>query len=367
MTKVLFFNSHRAWGGGEKWHFEMASQLINDGYQVTIVAGKNSELAERLNRAGLPFRVMAIGNMSFLNPFKLFLLYRLITGVSPDTIILNLPSDLKSAGVVARIAGVKRIVYRRGSAIPIRDTVLNRLLFRHIVTAVIANSKETKRTILVRNSKLIRSNKIHVIYNGIDLETYDSHHVPSQCATIKNEVILGSAGRLSTEKNQIFLIDVVFKLVESGQHCCLKIAGTGLLEADLKEYVVEKNLQPYVEFVGFQNDIASFMSEIDIFLLSSHWEGFGYVLVEAMAAKKPVVAFDSSSTPEIVLDGKTGFLVPYQNIEQFAVRVEMLANNAGLMKAFGDAGRKRVEEKFTMRRSLSELKAFLEGELDVEC
>ena len=89
------------------------------------------------------------------------------------TIIINLSSDLKVAGIAAKLAGVRNIIYRRGSAIAIRDTWLNRFLYREVVTEIIANSEETARTILQNNQKLVPEEKIKVIYNGIDLEVYD--------------------------------------------------------------------------------------------------------------------------------------------------------------------------------------------------
>jgi glycosyltransferase involved in cell wall biosynthesis len=102
------------------------------------------------------------------------------------------------------------------------------------------------------------------------------------------------------------------------------------------------------------------MSTIDIFLLSSHWEGFGYVLVEAMAAAKPVVAFDSSSTPEVVEDQITGLLVSPGDRRAFAGAVRELVENCLWRKELGEKGRLRVEKVFDIRRTLAKVREFLE-------
>jgi glycosyltransferase involved in cell wall biosynthesis len=172
-------------------------------------------------------------------------------------------------------------------------------------------------------------------------------------------VVLGHAGRLSSEKNQKFLIDVTRELIKAGLNCCLHIAGTGPLEKALQDYAVENGLREEVVFLGFQEDVSPFMASIDIFLLSSRWEGFGYVLIEAMAAKKPVVAFASSSTPEIVENGKTGHLVPPGDLGAFVRRVKELSLDPQQRLVFGRAGRERVENLFTCQHAFAALKNLL--------
>lgn len=362
--KILFFNSHKAWGGGEKWHLDMAQMMAQKGYDVVVAAHPCGELARRARFAGLSLVEIAIGNLSFLNPFKFFLLFRFLRRADVDCIILNLPADLKTAGVVAKIVGIRRIIYRRGSAIPIRDSWLNRYLFRNVLTDVIANSEETKRTVIANNTSLISEEKIHVIYNGINLSSFDSLTKKTLDLRHGTELVLGHVGRLSHEKNQKFLIDVVRDLKFRGESVRLFIVGEGGLEVDLKRYAADLGVAAEVVFLGFCDEVAVFFNEIDIFLLSSHWEGFGYVLVEAMAAAKPVIAFNSSSTPEIVQDGITGFLVPAGNLDLFVQRVIELANNEKLKKAMGQAGRNRVEQMFTTEIALQKFCRLIESPLE---
>jgi glycosyltransferase involved in cell wall biosynthesis len=358
--KIWFFNSCRTWGGGEKWHLDMAASLAKDGCAIRVAANKGSELAQRTQEAGLPLVEVAIGNASFLNPCKLLGLVRMFRREAIRCIILNLPADLKAAGLAARLAGVPRIIYRRGSAIPVRDTVLNRFLFRRVVTDIIANSQETKRTILANNPAIFPRERIHVIYNGIDLRQFDHSSLSPIYSRKPGEIVLGHAGRLSPEKNQAFLIDVVQKLKKAGLSITLLIAGKGPQESALKAYAASRGVEKEVVFLGFQKNMPAVMSAIDIFLLSSFWEGFGYVLVEAMAAGKPVVAFNSSSTPEIVCHGKTGYLVPPEDREGFIARIQEFAADSVLRVAFGQAGRRRAREVFSLERTNEQVRALLE-------
>jgi glycosyltransferase involved in cell wall biosynthesis len=99
------------------------------------------------------------------------------------------------------------------------------------------------------------------------------------------------------------------------------------------------------------------METVDVFLLSSLWEGFGYVLVEAMASAKPIVALNSSSEPEIVQDGKTGFIV--DDLTSFVDKIEILAEEKDLGLEFGKNGRMRVEEKFDISITFENFKKIL--------
>ena len=89
------------------------------------------------------------------------------------------------------------------------------------------------------------------------------------------------------------------------------------------------------------------MKDIDIFAFASLSEGFGYVLIEAMASGKPVIAFNNSSIPEIVVNNETGFIVPNRDIDAFVHKVEALVHNPELRNTIGMKGRKRVEDHFS--------------------
>ena len=92
-----------------------------------------------------------------------------------------------------------------------------------------------------------------------------------------------------------------------------------------------------------------------IFLLSSHYEGFGYVIAEAMASRKPVVAFDIKSSAEIVSHDETGFITERNSTRDMAKRVLELAGNKALREKMGRNGRKRVENLFSFEKNQGEV------------
>jgi len=344
---ICFFNSVKTWGGGEKWHYEMANRLHEKGLPVMIYTNRISELKTRADLVGIPNYHLRINNLSFLNPFKIIKLAIHFRKLKIKTIVLNLSADVKAAGPAARLAGIPHIIYRRGSAIPIRNSILNRFLFRHVVHQVIANSMETQRTIMSRNPRLISEHRINIIYNGIDLAVFDEEKVDFSYKRENNEIIIGNVGRLVKQKGQKYLIDLAIRLKNKTSNFKILIAGEGKMETELTNLVSKNKLEEQFKFVGFVNDMKGFMKSIDIFVLTSIWEGFGYVLVEAMASQVPIVAFEISSNPEIVEHNLTGYLVPSFDMKAMTEKVAQLIDDEQLRLNIGREGRKRVEKHFS--------------------
>jgi glycosyltransferase involved in cell wall biosynthesis len=95
--------------------------------------------------------------------------------------------------------------------------------------------------------------------------------------------------------------------------------------------------------------------------LTSLWEGFGYVLVEAMIKSKPVLAFDISSNPEIITADKTGYLIKYPDLELFTQRTELLIHNEALRMQLGNKGRESVIKRFNLTDRITEFEYYLLG------
>ncbi len=353
---ICFFNSLKPWGGGEKTIFDIVNRLSLGGHNLFLFVNGSGELFKRVNEKNLRSYQININNLSFLNIFKIIKIYRVLKREKVHTIFVNLSADIKVAGIAAKLAGVKKIIYRRGTAIPINNTWLNRFIYRKLATKVVANSQETQRCILANNQNLISKEKIKIIYNGVDINQYSlSKEINNLYNKNGHEIIIGNAGRLSTEKGQIYLIELAKYLKHKGYNFKILIAGTGRLKSKLVKYAAELGVEDKIEFLGFVDDMKQFHKSIDIFCLTSLWEGFGYVLIEAMAFEKPVVAFNINSSAEIIDDNKSGFLIEKFNIEDYANKVEVLIKDKNLRERFGKQGRKKVENTFNLEKSIDQL------------
>lgn len=353
--RICFMNTTSAWGGGEKWHLDHARAFREEGHEVFIIAQKEGEFLQRAKQEGFSVFSVRNLNLSFLNPVKLIQLFWYFKRRQIDILVMNFSKDLKIGAPMARLAGVSSIVYRRGSSIPIKNRILNRFLFGKCLTHILANSEATKKTILQHNPNLFPADKIKVIYNGIDCSTVVEEPSLSQHA----RSVIGNLGRLVHQKGQDLLINMVEGLKSGGQDVSVVIGGDGELMATYREMIDKKGLSDTITLAGHITDTTTFLREIDIFVLPSRWEGFGYVLAEAMLAGKPIVAFNVSSNPELVINGVNGILVSWCDTKAFENAIVELVNNPDLRDKMGKNGRQMVCERFDFDKNKRQVIEYL--------
>jgi glycosyltransferase involved in cell wall biosynthesis len=132
------------------------------------------------------------------------------------------------------------------------------------------------------------------------------------------------------------------------------IAGGGDLEDFLKELANEMGIAERVHVLGPRKDVPELMHAIDVFAMPSIWEGFGLVLLEAMAAGRPIVASRVATIPEVVVDGETGILVPAGDPLALAEALATLADQPRLARQYGEAGRERLRSRFSIEKMVGD-------------
>jgi glycosyltransferase involved in cell wall biosynthesis len=196
-----------------------------------------------------------------------------------------------------------------------------------------------------------------VHYNGVDLNAF----APSE-HDFENPTIL-SVGRLVEKKGIEYLIEAFALVARELPEVRLEIAGDGPLRPSLERLSSESGLSARVTFHGSLSHaaVAGLMREASIFCQPSvtasdgDAEGLPTVVLEAAATAKPLVGTLHSGIPEIVADGKTGFLVAERDVGALADRLLALLRNSDLRRRMGEAGRKRIEEKFDLRKQAKRL------------
>ncbi|MCO7227314.1 glycosyltransferase [Pleionea sp. CnH1-48] len=361
-TSLCFVNSTPFWGGGEKLHLDLAQAFARkSNYHISLVTNTTSELANRASKLGFHCEPFSLGKNSFLNPLKMYRLYKYFKQSHIDSVILSDSKDLKASGLCAKLAGVKHIVYLRGQAKPIKSKFLNHWLLKNVCTHFIASSHETLRKSLSRLPNLLPKEKTFVVYHGLDTDEW-----PTTPAALKESdsapVLITNIGRLIPDKGQHFLIQAAKILRDEGCNFKIEIVGTGGLETTLQQMIENEELTNYVELVGFNDNIPEYLKSVDIFALSSVSEGFGFVTVEAMLSFKPIVAFNMSSMPELIEHQKTGLLAEHPNVEEFAQYLKQLIQSPELREKLGQAAAQSAREKFSLADRTDELESVIYGE-----
>jgi glycosyltransferase involved in cell wall biosynthesis len=211
-----------------------------------------------------------------------------------------------------------------------------------------------------------RADRVFAVHNSLDL-TDETWHRLADRASVRaslgidaNAPVIVIASRLFRWKGHHDLVDALatmrtdvpeVRLVIVGEDDPRANPGGGSYRMQLASRIAELGLERHVIFTGFRTDVADLMAAADVFSQPSAEEPFGMVYLEAMAARRPVVAYRSGGAPEVVVDGETGFLVDRGDISALASSLLRLLRDADLRRKFGEAGRRRVELVFPPSRS----------------
>lgn len=352
-----FFNTTSFWGGGEKWHVEAALMTQKKGIPTFFVANQKSIIKEKIGATTIqPFYINAT-KFSFLNPFKIIKLVRFFKKNNIEILVFNSPNDLKLGGIAAYFAKTPTVVYRRGIAVKVKKTGLNQWLFKKVVTHFIFNSCATKKLVELNFSAVLATKKTALIYNAI---AFPEKLIENK-KTPNSPFIIGNAGRLVAQKGHHFLIEIGKILNKKQLNFKILIAGEGPLFDELHKEIIKNKLQNKIELLGFVSDMDSFMNTIDVFVSTAKWEGFGFVLAEAMTHKKPTMAFNISSNPELIINEKTGYLISPFEVNEFAEKLIYLEKNRSEVLTLGENAYNFAKENFEKEKQFDKFLTFVQG------
>jgi glycosyltransferase involved in cell wall biosynthesis len=214
---------------------------------------------------------------------------------------------------------------------------------------------------------LLKKSKVQVIHNGIPYDAFLENYpiAKKELGLPAGQIIIGMIGRINPGKGQLFFLKMAQYLSEKYPHTHFLLVGDPfpgyepILE-EIRKEIREKSLETRVTYLGFREDIPKVMAALDVFVLPSILpDSFPTVILEAMAAGKPVVATRSGGASEMVVEGKTGYLIPIENIEKGIEALEKLIQDTELRQRFGEAGKKRVLSEFSLEAFEDKIKTHL--------
>ena len=192
----------------------------------------------------------------------------------------------------------------------------------------------------------VKMPNLHVILNCIDNKIFT---FPTRTDD-DNTLQLTTASRLIPAKNTISVVRLFAKLRNDFPNLYLNIAGTGSELDRLKEEAERLQVTPFVNFTGQLNtkELCKLYQQSDVFILLSFYESFGLVYLEANACSVPVIGSDVGGTREAIEDGVSGFIVPLDDENIIYEKTKLLLSDTALRQKMGNAGKKRVDEKFSL-------------------
>ncbi|HEX6387494.1 MAG TPA: glycosyltransferase family 4 protein [Anaerolineae bacterium] len=285
-------------------------------------------------------------------------LYRLIQQHRPQILHVNHTLPAALGCLYGRLLNVPVIIYTRHRDHKDLGLVRNLLAFITIGLAdlTVCNSNYTRNSFRWWE-RCLAGHKRTTVYNGVDIGSIDQNfvqpaHVRAELGVRAGEFVIGHVGRMVPEKDQETLIRALAILLRRGLNATVVMVGTGPLQNQLLFLVQSLALKNRVIFTGevARERVYEILHVIDVFVMSSITEGFCNAVVEAMAARKPVIVTNAGALPEIV--GGVGRFVPLRSPEALAEAIlELAALSIDELKDLGEAGRKRAEACFTIERT----------------
>ena len=189
--------------------------------------------------------------------------------------------------------------------------------------------------------------RVQVIPNGVPVPSSDSRSTLADHIRMGDRIVVGTVGRLSSEKGASFLIEAAAKICPDFPRAFFVLVGDGPMRSALEARVRELGMEGQFLFTGQRHDVEQIYRAFDIFVLPSLEEGMPMALLEAMAAGLPVVATKVGGVPDIVNDPSVGTLVDPGDANAIATGIRDLLNSRSQREEIGSNGRKRVEESFS--------------------
>jgi len=343
MKIVHVETGHHFYGGAQQviW---LINGLAARGVENLLVCPPDSAIDRVARDAAIPVRNLCCsGDLDFRFAWRL---RRLVDREKPDVVHCHSRRGADFAGGQAlALTGVPAVLSRRV------DHTESRLLARwryRPFRKVIAISEHIAS---VLEDGGMHPDRLATIRSAVDLDsinaTPDCDAFRCQFEIDDDDFVIAMVAQFIPRKGHRFLFDVIPNLRDSYPNIRVLLFGSGPQEAELHDLATRLNLHGTVRFAGFMENLDDFLACVDLLVHPATQEGLGVAMLKAAAASVPVLAFDTAGSREAVAHGKTGVLVPCEDVATLQRAIAVLIDETEMRREFGAAGRQRMQDEFS--------------------
>jgi len=352
--RVMFLITGLAYGGAETQLVNLATSLKKRGWEVRVVSMLSPQtFTEELKEAGIPLSTLNM-RRGVADPRAVFRLVKILREWRPDIV----HSHMIHANLLARVT---RLFYKIPVLISTAHSIDEGGRWREIAYRLTDSLADlTTNVSQAAVERYIRvgaapKDKIIFVPNGIDTSRFkpdrDTGWRLRNELGIDNYFVWLAVGRFEAAKDYPNMLQAFKMVVDKKQDTLLLLAGQGSLLEETRKLANELDLEDKVRFLGVRRDVPDLMNAADAYVMSSAWEGMPMVLLEAEACGLPVVATDVGGNSEVILNNKSGYIVPPGDSEALAAAMmKMMALPEAERRAMGRAGRAHIEANYSLER-----------------
>ncbi|MGH7770922.1 MAG: glycosyltransferase [Candidatus Binatia bacterium] len=358
MRQVLHIQKAKGIAGSEKYLLTLLPELKRKGIDIEFLglveAGRETdEFGVELEGRGITTTKIPI--RADFDPICLWQVYRSIKRTGPHLVHTHLIHGDLYGTIAAKLARVPHVISTKHGYSSFhrisRFYRLNKLIAPFVDRYITISQALQEHCIRAEG---IPESKMRTIHYALQMPVLNGDG-GRQALRVKlglptDGFLLVSVGRLIEVKGHKYLLNGIREIKEKGRNVRLLVVGDGPQRTNLEKFAVELGIAQEVSFLGLRRDVWPLLLASDLFVLATLGEGFGLVLLEAMAAGKPIVASNVTSIPEIVVHGRTGLSVPARDSNALAEAICYLMERPDLRWKMGEAGRERLKEHFTVEK-----------------
>ncbi len=362
-----------SYGGGERYLELLCGHLDPSRFRPILICPEPGSFVGRMQGRGVDVRMVHLEPL--LNPFALM---RLVHVLSQENVTILQTHGARAnfyGRVAGWLAGVPVVISTVHNSIA--DYGVSRLkcwiysaalrVTRPWATRIICVSDAVRRDVIQDDPAA--AGLAETVHNGVDRRSFQK---PVDRTKVRREFgltdgpLLVMVARLTQPKGHCDLIEALVLLRDRWPQLQCVCVGDGELRQPLEELAAARGLTSMCRFVGSRDDVMEFYAAADVVVLPSHSEGFPFVILEALAMGKPVIATSVNGVPEVIEHMKTGLLVKAHDIAGLAGAIQSLLDHPERAMQLGNAGRAVVQAQFTVDRMVEKTVAVFDVALRTE-
>lgn len=368
--KVLHISPNGELYGTERHILSILKYSNSEKFEHIVITPNRGNFNDIMDQLGIRYfiggRPHGYKN-SFLNLLKLkgfWDIYKIIKQNKFDIVHTHLNSY---GGFIAKLAGTKKIFHTRHGVFWSQQELENISTKTRLFQKI--KNKLFDITIAIgeyENNALIKyfgynKEKIRLTYNGVEIDEINAKTnktLNKKTLFGSDNFIVGAVGRLERQKGFDMMLNAAAEVVSKKNDIKFVIIGDGTLKGKLENMRKELNLDSNFDFIKYKNNIYDYINNFDLMVQTSLWEGISFVVLEAMALSKPVIALSTENTSgvkEIIIEGVTGHLIFDNYVKNLSKYILELYDDKNKIKNMAENSKNRIEEKFSERNTASDM------------